>query len=71
MQFTHLTADINHYYVLIQIFGYTLHYTGKLQSSSHVFAGLLALVSCVTSSLGLGIGAIFPNGTFCLSISKL
>ena len=27
-----------------------------------MFAGLLALVSCVTSSLGLGVGACLPIG---------
>jgi hypothetical protein len=49
-------------------FGYILHYRGMLKSSNHVFAGVLALVSCVASSLGLAIGAVFPQGDTALAI---
>ena len=33
-----------------------------------MFAGVLALVSCVTSSLGLAVGASFPTGDMALAI---
>jgi low temperature requirement protein LtrA len=45
-----------------QSFGYMLHYRSKLSSNRHTFAGILALVSCVASSFGLAVGALFPKG---------
>ena len=54
--------------MLFQTFGYIAHNRGKLQSNSHIFAGVLALVSCVTSSLGLAVGASFPTGDMALAI---
>ena len=51
-----------------QAFGYIAHNRGNLQSNNHVFAGVLALVSCVTSSLGLAVGAAFPTGDVALAV---
>ena len=50
------------------IFGYIVHHTCSFCCDRHTFAGVLALVSCAASSLGLAIGALCPSGDTALAV---
>ena len=50
------------------VFGYIVHHSCAFHCDRHTFAGVLALVSCAASSLGLAVGALCPSGDTALAI---
>ena len=51
------------------IFGYIVHHSCGFHCDRHTFAGVLALVSCAASSLGLAVGALLgPSGDTALAV---
>lgn len=50
------------------VFGQVLHAHSHLKSSRGVFTGVLCLLGCAASSLGLAIGAVFPQGDAALAL---
>jgi fructose-specific component phosphotransferase system IIB-like protein len=50
------------------VFGSLLHAHSRLNGDRLVFTGVLCLLSCATSTLGLAIGAAFPKGDVALAV---
>ena len=45
-----------------------LHAHSRLKGSRRIFTGMLSLLGCAASSLGLAIGAMFPQGDAALAL---
>lgn len=50
------------------VFGSLLHAQSRLSGDRALFTGILCLLGCATSTLGLAIGAAFPKGDVALAL---
>jgi ABC-2 type transporter len=52
------------------VFGALLHFHSKMKGDRLTFTAVLCLLGCASSSLGLAIGALFPQGDVAVAIGQ-